>query len=154
MTFTIKPGQIKKIKVLARQVFGGDDAAYREMLWGQAKVKSCKALKGPAIDLVIRHLERCAGGDARTTRDARATGRTMSQIEFIRFLWDRVSYAPPGEAREKALRQFLKRRFQVAAVEWLTPAVASKVIEALKEMRQRQGSGVRGRGPGAKAQEG
>ena len=136
MTITITPGQIKYIKTLARQVFGGDDTAYREMLWGQARVKSCKDLKGPQIDLVIRHLEKCLGQEK--ARDNSLSG----QVRLIKALWDRVSYAPPGPARDKALQKFLRNRFQVGAVAWLTPAKASDVIEALKEMVKRSAGGT------------
>ena len=86
----ISNAQVKKIKVMQRKL-GLDDDAYREMLWGVARVKSCKELKGPKIQLVIKHLEHCvgrasrppqrqertAGGDARPTMDARPTGEEL-----------------------------------------------------------------------------
>ena len=159
MSYRPSPAQIKKIKTLARQVFGDDDAAYREMLRGQAQVKSCTALRGPQIDLVIRHLELCAGqrpvpqgqGQSRGAQAGKPTP-TMSQKDYIRYLWDRVSYAPGGLPREQALRRFIQARFQISDVEFLDQQTGIKVIEALKEMRKRgQGPGVRGQKKGAQA---
>ena len=132
MTITITPAQIKYIKTMSRQVFGNDDEAYREMLQAQARVKTCKDLQGPKIDLVIRHLEKSLGQEK--AREDSLKG----QVRLIKALWDRVSYAPPGKPREKALRKFLRTRFQTGAVEWLTPKTASDVIEALKVMAARQ----------------
>ena len=60
----ITRGQIKKIKVLQRAA-GLDDDLYREMLWGVARVKSCKELKGPKVQLVIKHLEKCLGKEGK-----------------------------------------------------------------------------------------
>ena len=57
----ISASQIKKIKTMQRAL-GLDDDAYREMLWGVARVTSCKDLKGPKIQLAIKHLEKCLGG--------------------------------------------------------------------------------------------
>ncbi len=61
MSQVINPKQIRKIKTMAGKIFGRDDEAYREMLWGVAKVKSCTELGGIKIDLVIKHLEKCLG---------------------------------------------------------------------------------------------
>jgi hypothetical protein len=141
MTISITKEQIKKIKTLARLVFGDDDGGYRDMLWGQAQVKSCKALKGPKIDLVIRHLERCAGQEPGR--------RTMSPPEYVHRLWGQVSYAPPGAAREKALKKFLVKRFQIWDLQQAAPVQVTEVIEALKAMRRRRATpGTRDAGGG------
>lgn len=150
MTYGISPRQIKFIKTMSRQVFGGDDAAYREMLWGVARVKSCKELKGAKIDVVIRHLEKCLGKQAPEPGDRRLHSRapkplagkpvqpraTARQVYEIRELWNLVSRAAD---KEKALRSFLSNRFKVSAMEWLTLPQASKVIEGLKQMVKRTG---------------
>lgn len=151
MTYGISWKQIKFIKTMSRQVFGGDDAAYREMLWGVARVKSCKELKGAKIDVVIRHLEKCLGKQAPEPGDRRLHSRapnpprpplskggvsraTARQVYEIRELWAIVSRAAD---KEKALRSFLLNRFKVSAMEWLTLPQASKVIEGLKQMVRR-----------------
>jgi hypothetical protein len=158
----ISKGQIKKIKVMQRAA-GLDDDLYREMLWGLARVRSCKDLKGPKVQLVIKHLERCLGvgrasrppqgykrtaGGTPAPLDARPTGppgplrATADQLEHIRRLWGRVSRAaqewgPESAQAHQALKTFLWGRFKAAAPEWLTLAQASKVIEAIKAMGQR-----------------
>lgn len=154
----ISKPQIKKIKVLQRAV-GLDDDEYREMLWGVARVRSCKDLKGPKIDLVIRHLERCLGQEGKRgkgEKEVRTTGykpvpptpnsplrATEAQLINIRRLWGRVSrvaqeWGPESRQAHQALNKFLWGRFQVAAPEWLTLAQAQRVIEALKAMGQRR----------------
>ena len=170
----ISKGQIKKIKVLQRAA-GLDDDLYREMLWGVARVKSCKELKGPKVQVVIKHLEQCAGKQGSGVR-GQGSGKTRNlkpetcnqpprateaQLREIRRLWGRVSRAgqewgPESAQAHQALKTFLWGRFKAAAPEWLTLAQASKVIEALKAMGSRgqvpgvrgQGSGVRGQGDG------
>lgn len=144
MTYAILPGQVRYIQTMRRKLWGGDDAAYREMLGGMARVKSCKDLKGPQIDLVIKHLERCLGkGSMRTTGGTpvpptgnRPSRATAAQLAEIRRRWDGLSCAQPWE-REGALRKFLHRRFNVAAPEWLTLTEAQKVLNGLKAMAAR-----------------
>ena len=146
MSYVISPGQIKYIKTMSRQVFGGDDYAYREMLRGLAQVKSCKDLKGAKIGVVIRHLEKCLG---RRTPERRTPPRrigaraTAEQLEEIRRRWDSISLARPWK-REGALRKFLQRRFHVAAPERLTLPLAQKVIEGLKAMAARPAKAAEG----------
>lgn len=130
----ISRGQIKKIKVLQRAV-GLDDDDYREMLWGVARVKSCKELRGPKIQLVIKHLEKCLGIEGKN-------GKPRPQVREIRRLWGRMSrvaqeWGPESRQAHQALNRFLLKRFQTAAPEWLTAPQASKVIEALKAMGRR-----------------
>lgn len=140
----IHPKQIKLIKTLQRAA-GLDDDGYREMLWGLAKVKSCTELMGPKVDLVIRHLEKCAGqggkGGAQAEKPAPQGGPRMAtsrQMFVIRRIWARVSFAPMVD-QGRALKGFIKRRFGVELLEWLTFEQASKVIEGLKAMEKRGG---------------
>ena len=154
MAIDISARQIKKIKTLQRAA-GLDDDLYREMLWGVARVKSCKELKGPKVQLVIKHLEQCVGkqGPEKQGSGARSQGSgiarnlplkaTEDQLEHIRRLWGRVSrvaqeWGPESRQAREALNKFLWRRFQVAAPEWLTLAQASRVIEAAKAMCKRE----------------
>lgn len=147
----ISSAQVKKIKVMQRAM-GLDDDAYREMLWGVARVKSCKELTGPKIQLVMKHLEKCLGQDYQpvppTENRKLKTGNrplraTEAQLVNIRRLWGRVSRAaqewgPESRQAHQALMTFLWGRFKVAAPEWLTLPQAQRVIEALKAMGQRR----------------
>ena len=117
---TISAPQIKKIKTMQRAL-GLDDDGYREMLWGVARVKSCTELKGPKIQMVMKHMEKCLGGGKQVsgvrgqgsekqvsgvrgqgsgkTRNLEPETRnlplraTEAQLAEIRRLWGRVSRA-------------------------------------------------------------
>lgn len=148
MNIEIQPAQIRKIKTL-QGVIGLEDGDYRLMLNKVAGVNSCKELKGPKIDLVIRHLEKCAGQTKTITEPARVTRArgglrmaTNKQLFAIRRIWARVSFS---QDKWGALDAFLKNRFGVERLLWLTFFKAGKVIEALKEM-DRRSSGPVGRG--------
>ena len=152
--YSINKPQIQKIKILQRQI-GLDDDVYREMLWNVAQVRSCTELKGPKIDLVIKHLEKCAGQNRPGTGDRRRGKKlpaapvsrprspvlepmaTDDQLGMIRALWAEVSRAPAFK-REQALRVFLEKRFKVSSLEWLTLEKAQLVIEGLKVMAARE----------------
>lgn len=137
---SITPAQIRLIKVLQRRL-GLSEEDYRALLWEVAKVRSCRELAGPAIELVIQHLSSRAqawGQGAGTggqgpTAERMATPRQLAKIES---LWQQVSRAP-ADRRDRALRQFLQNRFNVASPRWLTAATAEKVIEGLKKMAGR-----------------
>jgi len=155
MAIGISPRQIKKIKVLQRAA-GLDDDLYREMLWGLARVKSCKDLKGPKIQVVIKHLEQCVGkvsgsrcqgsGKARNLKPETRNlplKATEAQLGEIRRLWGRASRAgrewgPESAQAHQALKTFLWGRFRVAAPEWLTLQQAQRVIEAVKAIGKRE----------------
>ena len=136
---SITGSQIKKIKTLQRRL-GLENGDYRLMLRNVAGVSSCKELKGAKIDLVIRHLEGRIGyrrsqvqfGKERTERnnEGKPNWATERQVRKIREMWRQVS----REKTEAALRVWLRRRFKVGAVEWLTVGQAAGVIEGLKAM--------------------
>jgi hypothetical protein len=139
--------QQKKIQVMRRQLFGADDGAYREML-GAFKVQSSSELSFARAGMVIEHLEECVGaGSTRHGRLEAAPTKTggrlrranAEQLREIRRRWDVLSTALPHE-REGALRRFLRRRFHVAAPEWLSLSEAQKVLNGLKAMRDRVAS--------------
>lgn len=146
----ISPEQIRKIKVLQRQV-GLSDEDYRAMLKSVAGVSSCKELTGAKIDRVIKHLSREEGkgkrekGNVGASRRLARTGRgqscepmaTEEQLKKIMALWHEVSRAPE-EKRAAALRVFLKNRYKVDSLNWLTLEAAVKVIEGLKKMAGRK----------------
>jgi hypothetical protein len=154
----ISNAQVKKIKTMQRAM-GLDDDAYREMLWGVARAKSCKDLKGPKIQLVMQHMERCLGGGKQVSGSrGQGPGKTLNlkpetrnlplrateaQLINIRRLWGRVSRAaqewgPESRQAHEALNKFLWGRFKVAAPEWLTLPQAQRVIEALKAISRRE----------------
>jgi hypothetical protein len=142
MKIITRPQQVK-IQTLRHQLFGADDGKYREMLGG-FKVGSSKELSFARAGMVIEHLEECLGkgaasrepGAVKAKSKARAGRASEEQLFEIRRRWGLLSVAAPHE-REGALRKFLKRRFRVAAPEWLSLPQAQKVLNALKAMKQR-----------------
>ncbi len=138
----ITPRQIKAIKTLQRRL-GLDDGDYRLMLWSVAGVKSCKDLSGPKVDLVISHLRRCAGQAAAPRRRPPQGGpagperATALQVKKIEALWGQVSRAPAA-SQAQALTNWLRNRFKVGALAWLSRQEAEKVIEGLKAMAGRR----------------
>jgi hypothetical protein len=134
MTQSIKAAQIKKIKTLQR-VAGMEKDDYLEMLWNLAKVKSCTELKGLQIDVVIRHLEGCAGqgGSGR---------RTHGYPQEIRRRWGRASrvareWGADSQQARWALGKWPFAQFRVGQPEELTVAQGQAAIEALKAMEHR-----------------
>lgn len=126
---SITLAQRRKIQAMRKQIFGDDDEGYREMLWGVARVKSSSELTRLTAGLVITHLNKFLG--------VAEPPKPSPQVRLIRRLWAQVSRAPVKE-REKALRAFLRRMRLPESLEWLSPAQAQTVIEALKAMVARQ----------------
>ncbi len=153
MSTDITPRQVRKIKTMSGRLFGNDDDAYREMLWGVARVKSCTACNRPQASLIIAHLEKCLGirpagpQDRRLHSKAPAPARpeqppriSASQLWEIKERWGRVCRAAD---QEKALRSFLKDRMRMPEnPEWLSLPEAQKVLNALKAMGLRRATGA------------
>lgn len=103
-------------------------SAYRTivLVQGGEGVSSAAALTAAGRRRVRSYLEQQLGGAG----DAR---RAMSQREWIEQLWRRLGEA--GALRDPSpggLARFVQREHGVDAVEWLSGAQASQVIEALK----------------------
>lgn len=127
---------LAKIHVAKKQL-AMDDDAYRAMLRSVGGVDSAKDLTSAAADRVLRHLERSGFKPVRKS-NARgvAEGRPLAgdpQSTKIRALWLELHRA--GVVRnptEAALAAYVKRQTGVEALQWLSSAQASQLIEALK----------------------
>lgn len=126
---------IRLIHVAKRDLAMADDT-YRSLLRRIGKKESAADLTVPDLERVLEHLKHC-GFKVRSNKDAR--GRAGDdQSKMIRGLW--LELAKRGvvhNSSEEALGAFVKRMIGVDALEWLSSAQASRVIEHLKKWRNR-----------------
>jgi phage gp16-like protein len=117
---------------VAKKQLGMEDDAYRDMLWTIGRVRSAGDLDFSARKLVLDHLKACGF-------KYRAPSARDPQSKKIRALWlDLKSLDALRDSSEDALATFVKRETGVAALQWLSSAQASKVIEALKGWARRE----------------
>ncbi|MFD2645101.1 gp16 family protein [Pseudomonas japonica] len=130
---------IKLIHV-ARRELRMDDETYRLMLSGMPAldgVTSTADLSVPNLVQVLEQLKR-KGFKVRPKSDSKRPRAKDGQSRKIRSLW--LSLRDAGllrDASEEALVNFVKGATGVAALQWLTGAQASQVIEQLKQWLQR-----------------
>lgn len=121
---------------IARKDLGLDEEAYREVV---SRVSSGRC--SSAGDLTERELERMiASFKSRGWRGGRPQRSGSPHVRKIWALWgDMCRKGLVREPTRKALRAFVVRMTDVADPEWLTPAQAGVVIEALKAWQARGG---------------
>lgn len=132
---------IKLIHVAKRNLRMDDDS-YRSILHTIGKAESSSDLSIPELERVLEHLKRC-GFKVRPKRADRALSDNP-QDKKIRALWLDLHQA--GAVRnpsEAALAAFVKRMTGVDALQWLSGAQASKIIEELKKWRARMGTATK-----------
>ncbi|MDO5940601.1 gp16 family protein [Burkholderia cepacia] len=126
---------IRLIHVAKRDLAMADDT-YRSILRQIGKKTSSADLTVPELEKVLEHLKRC-GFRVRSNKGARGQADD-DQSKMIRGLW--LELAERGtvqNASEAALAAFVKRMTGVEALQWLSSAQASRVIEQLKKWRNR-----------------
>lgn len=127
--------ELAQIHVAKTQLAMSDDA-YRAMLWAVARVKSAADLDWTGRKRVLDHLKHCGFKPAKAA-GARAQARD-DQSRKIRALW--LDLAQAGAVRdpsEAALASFVRRHTGADALQWLSVAQASRIIEHLKKWRAR-----------------
>jgi hypothetical protein len=143
-------GQIAKIHALAKQlgmIDGSDKSLYLDVL-ATYSVKSSKELSFRLAGALIADLEQRAVGFGCWTpkppankakhadKDKRTDGwATAKQIRYIEGLWNDVSFSDDKAA---ALQAFLHNHFGVDSLVWVKSETASKIIEALKDMKTKK----------------
>ncbi|MBN3779943.1 regulatory protein GemA [Burkholderia sp. Ac-20345] len=122
---------------VAKSQLGLDDDTYRTMLRSVAGVDSARNLSPGGATAVLKHLERSGFQPTTPSRrppaapSARVTGG--SQAEKIRALWHELhSRGAVRNVGDAALAAYVKRQTGADAVQWLSTAQASNVIESLK----------------------
>ena len=62
---------------------------------------------------------------------------TPPQLRMIKGLWREICYFDNNEFANKSLRKFLKTKFKVDDINFLTKTKAIKVIQAIKAIKQK-----------------
>jgi phage gp16-like protein len=119
---------------IAVKQLGLDDGTYRDMLWTVARVRSAKELDFTGRMRVIAHLK-AKGFRPRVGKQAGRGAPLADSLHAkkIRALWLKLRDAGVlRDASEAALNAWVKRQSGIDRLQWLTPADAAPVIEALK----------------------
>lgn len=136
------PERTRLIKLIhvARRELDMDDDTYRLMLAnmkGLGGATSSAVLSVPKLLLVLEQLKQ-RGFKVRPNKKAKRPMADDDQSKKIRALW--LTLHEIGEVRdpsEAALVKFVRGMTKVAALQWLSTAQASQVIENLKQWQQR-----------------
>ena len=134
--------QIRKIHTL-KNILDLDDDLYIEMLMSFG-VRSSKELTYTEAAIFLEILEDKA--EERNLWEKRAkkysnlnrAGKmaTQSQLRMIEGLWREICYYDTDTLARKSLRKFLKSKFKVDDIMFLTKTKASKVIQAILGMKK------------------
>ena len=137
------PSQIKRIHIL-KSLLGLDDDLYREMLMSFG-VCSSKDLTFTEASVMLDILEtraeernlwkRMPKPYEDLNRDSKMA--TPPQLRMIKGLWREICYFDNNEFANKSLRKFLKTKFKVDDINFLTKTKAIKVIQAIKAIKQK-----------------
>ena len=137
------PSQIKRIHIL-KSLLGLDDDLYCEMLMSFG-VCSSKDLTFTEASVMLDILEtraeernlwkRMPKPYEDLNRDSKMA--TPPQLRMIKGLWREICYFDNNEFANKSLRKFLKTKFKVDDINFLTKTKAIKVIQAIKAIKQK-----------------
>lgn len=157
--------QVRMIHTLASALHY-DDWVYRIVLRDSFGVTSSKQLSYAQAAGFINDLENLAvekGVWTKTEGNAAFNGlghrlgmAAPAQLRKIEVLFRNVTRIKDIDARKRGLRTFLKNKFHVSDIRFVTEEQVSKIVKALTEWQSRQESKERGNGPEtqASAQEG
>lgn len=134
--------QIRKIHAL-KNVIGLDDDLYREMLMS-FDVQSSKNLTYTEAIIFTEILEEKATALNRWQKQPKKyeglyRGEKMAsdaQLRMIEGMWREICYYDDDLFARKSLRKFLKSKFKVDDVMFLTKAKASKAIQTIKGIKK------------------
>lgn len=146
--------QIRKIHTL-KNIIGLDDDLYREMLMS-FEVQSSKSLTYTEAIIFIEILEEkalalnCWKKQPKKYENLCRSDNMASdaQMRMIEGMWREISYYDNDCFAKKSLRKFLKSKFKVDDVMFLTKAKASKVIQAILGIKKNLKKSARESVPG------
>ena len=122
----ITPAQIRKIHLEARARGMDDDLLhiYVERITGKKSIRALTIMEGVSV------IDSFAAGDS-------GAGASARQIYLIRALCKEIGWKDEnGEADLKRLNGFLAKYYKIDSLNWIDRRTASKVIEALKDMKK------------------
>lgn len=121
---------------VAKRDLALDDDSYRAILKRIGKQASAANLTVPELEKVLEYLKR--SGFKVRSRNSRLSLADDPQSKMIRGLWlELAGMEVVRNPSESALRAFVSRMTQVDLLKWLSTEQASRVIEHLKEWRER-----------------
>jgi len=134
--------QIRKIHTL-KHILGLDDDLYREMLMSFG-VCTSKDLTFTEAAVLLDILETKAverniwKKQPKKYEDLNRDGKmaTPPQLRMIVGLWREICYCNNDQFADKSLRKFLKAKFKVDDIRFLTKNKAVKVIQAIKAIQK------------------
>ncbi|MGA2107441.1 MAG: regulatory protein GemA [Syntrophorhabdales bacterium] len=139
-------GQIKKIHVLSSRLELPDDL-YRKWLDEHYKVASSKQLTVDQARDFIRLLEHFAvqcgywDHDPNKEKYNELAGRpgmaTPAQLRMVESMWVELTRPETEEERDATLRGFLRKRYNISDLRFLTLESIDKVIHGLRVMKER-----------------
>ena len=137
----VTSSQIRKIHTL-KNFIGLDDDLYREMLMTFG-VQSSKNLTDTEAGIFIEVLEAKAEKFENWVKRPKKYAdlyrdenmATQAQLRYIEGLWKEVAYFDDEIFNKKSLRKFLKSKFKIDDIMFLTKAKATKVIQGIKGMK-------------------
>lgn len=136
------PNRLRLIKLIhvARRELGMDDDIYRLMLAGMTGLDGATSTAVLSVPNLLRVLEqlKLRGFKVRPNKAQKRPLADDVQSKKIRSLW--LTLHDLGAVRdpsEEALRRFVLSMTKVEALQWLTTAQASRVIENLKQWLDR-----------------
>ena len=134
--------QIRKIHTL-KSILGLDDDLYREMLmsFGVCTSKDLTFSEaGVLLDILeTKAVERNLWKKEPKKYEDMERGNKMAtppQLRMIKGMWRDVCYFDNDNFANKSLRKFLKSKFKVDDIRFLTKAKANKVIQAIKGIKK------------------
>ena len=132
------PNRIRLIKLIhvARRELHMDDDTYRLMLAGMKGLDGATSTADLSVPNLLRVLEQLKqkGFKVRPNKKAKRPLANDEQSKKIRALWLTLQDKAAGRGpSEEALAKYVLRMTKVAALQWLTAAQASQVIENLKQ---------------------
>ena len=128
----ITPGQMKKINALAKETGMDDDLlhGYVHMLTEKESLKELTAFDAARVIDGLVGKKGYAQGDRISYR----------QEQFIFILMKKMGWTDSdGNPDRKRLNGFIKKQYGIEDYRWTTRGIASKVIEAFKELAARGG---------------
>ena len=134
--------QIRKIHTL-KTVLSLDDDLYREMLMSFG-VQTSKDLTYTEASVLIEILEDKAVAAGKWKRlpkkysDLQRDNKmaTQAQLRMIEGMWREICYFDNDDFAKKSLRKFLKSKFRVDDIMFLTKSKAIKVIQGINGIKK------------------
>lgn len=132
-----KPKLIQFIHI-AKSQLKLDDATYRHLLTEQTGKDSCTKMDKSELVVVFEHLKTLGFKTASAKMAGKVAQADDAQSRKIRSLWLTLhNLGAVRNSSERALAKYIERQTGKSALQFISTAEASRVIENLKKWQQR-----------------